>query len=138
MAYTQPTEKQIQALKRFRIPDQEIAKMSHEQARAKLSELITALQNKKTQINKSYANPQSANGERAGITQRQTTPKTEAYVSSVPLPQQIEDRLRKAIEITAKQIPDAEDRSEYLNMVTEVFRQLQSEEWLEIEKRKIR
>ena len=50
--------------------------------------------------------------------------------------EKVEGRLRRAKGIVDKVFPDAKDYADYLNIVNESFRQLQSERWLELEKAK--
>ncbi len=48
----------------------------------------------------------------------------------------VEARLRNAKSIVDKVFPEASGYADYLNLVNESFRQLQSESWLELEKAK--
>lgn len=50
----------------------------------------------------------------------------------------IEKRLRLAKSIVDKVFPDAKDYADYLSMVNESFRQIQSERWLQVEKEKMK
>jgi hypothetical protein len=50
----------------------------------------------------------------------------------------VEARLEAAKRIVDAKMPEARDLDGYHHLVTEAFRQLQNDEWLELEKRKVR
>ena len=50
----------------------------------------------------------------------------------------VERRVIQAKEIVLRQAPDAKDYVDYYNLITEIIKQLQSQEWLELEKHKVR
>ena len=81
---------------------------------------------------KKNANPTNENSKNAQ-TGEGSPPNDPATVS-----EKIERRLRKAKAIVDKVFPEAESYADYLNIVNEAFRQLQSERWLELEKAKSR
>lgn len=48
----------------------------------------------------------------------------------------VEDRFIRAKEMLKRQAPEAENYADYYNLLTEIIKQLQSQEWLMIEKRR--
>jgi hypothetical protein len=77
-----------------------------------------------------HANPIGSSKNAQGDGSQPNDPKT--------ISEKVEARLRKAKGIVDKVFPEASGYSDYLNLVNESFRQLQSERWLELEKAKSR
>ena len=128
-----PSEKMQIALRNYRIPEEQIQKMTFEQARAKLNELIEASKARKAKT--TQASTSTGAGESgAAPLYHADIPKQAAPLNAQ---EQVEQRLMTAKAILKRQMPDAENYAEYNAMVIEVLRQLSSEQWLEIEKRKM-
>lgn len=109
MQTNHPTEKQQNALRQFKIPEEQIQKMSFEQARSKLSELIDASKAKK--INQSYA-----------------IPKMPPQQPNVLIEQRVANRLKKAVEIVDATTPQLKNYAEYALVINETYHQLFAEE----------
>ena len=75
-----------------------------------------------------HANPIGSSKNAQGEGSQPNDPKT--------ISEKVEARLRRAKGIVDKVFPEAQSYADYLNLVNESFRQLQSERWLELEKAK--
>ncbi|MDE1834922.1 MAG: hypothetical protein KGH64_06315 [Candidatus Micrarchaeota archaeon] len=84
--------------------------------------------------------PRSSTASTTGGAGHSTTKPPQSSPADAPPSQSriVEERLSEAKAILKRQVPRAEEYSEYNQLLTEIFRQLSSEQWLEIEKRKMK
>ena len=90
--------------------------------------------------NASSTGPKVTSSQGAAPNSRQANPSPSgaAKIDSATAEKTTSDNFMKAIAFIEAQVPNAQEYQNYLDAVTEYARQLNNNQWLEIEKRKIR